>query len=70
MTNIDKNIPAPISRYAKYPFSKMEVGDSVFFAGEGHGSNCVHAAKRYFKRSNKKMTSRKEDGGIRIWRLE
>lgn len=66
---IDKNIPAPTAR-GKYNFSSLCVGDSIFFEGLGHDSNPVAAAKRFARRNGKKITVRKVQGGIRVWRIE
>ena len=71
MEQIESHIPAPKpAPYRRYPFAQMKPGDSVFFDGIDHDDNAVHAAKRYFKRTGKKMTARKENGGIRIWNVE
>lgn len=76
MITIDATVPIPefamqrSSGIRKYPFQKMEVGDSIFFENMTHDSNAIHAAKRYFSRNNKKMIARKQDNGIRIWRVE
>ena len=72
--NIEKNIPTPegsgSGRPAKYPFTKMEVGDSVFIAGGRQGCNELNAAKVYANRTGKRFSSRTVDGGLRIWRIE
>ena len=65
---IDNNIPVPAAR-SKYNFSNLGVGDSIFFEGLGHDSNPVAAAKIFARRSGKKITVRKVQGGIRIWRI-
>lgn len=70
---IEKNIPVPEQsgrgRRAKYPFSKMEVGDSVFFPGENSSSRCSIAAHAYGHRVGWKFSVRTMDGGVRIWRI-
>lgn len=68
MQTIEKGVQVPKQR-TKYVFSQMEVGDSIFFFGETQDSNCVAAAKMYFKRNGKRMTTKTEHGGIRIWRV-
>ncbi len=68
---IEKGVSPPETRGGnrKYVFPDMEIGDSVFLDGCGHDSNAVVAAKMYFRRTEKKMTARLVDGGIRIWRV-
>ena len=71
---IEKNIPIPeacggaITR--KYPFNEMEVGDSIFIEGRKGSYTPGNAAHNYGKNHGKKFTSRKENDGFRIWRIE
>lgn len=71
--DIEKGIAIPeITSAARdtYPFGKMEVGDSVFLYGmESTSSACV-SARQIGKRQGKKFTTRKMDGGVRIWRTQ
>ena len=72
---VDRDIPKPKStgkrgRPPKYPFSKMEVGDSAFFPGEKTLSNTYMAAANIGNRKGWKFSSRAVEGGIRIWRVE
>jgi len=72
MFKIENNIPQPephLGTKAKYPFTTMEVGQSVFIDGGKHDSNPAIAAKMYAKRSGKKFTIRKIDNGVRVWRV-
>lgn len=75
MITIDSSVPTPdfeVGKHSgmrKYPFQKMEVGDSIFFENTTHDSNSIQAAKRYFSRNGKTMIARKKDSGIRIWRV-
>lgn len=75
MISIDKSVPIPefamekSTGMRKYPFQKMEIGDSIFFENATHDSNSIHAAKRYFSRNKKTMIARKQGSGIRIWRI-
>ena len=75
MPEIEKGVPLPKkgshSKGTKYPFAKMAIGDSVFFANEPAGANSLPAigARMYAKASSKKFVSRKMDGGVRIWRM-
>ena len=68
---IEKDIPLPdrigSGRARKYPFSRMEVGDSFFAPVAG---NRIHSAVSQFsKRTGMKFTVKKVDGGCRVWRL-
>jgi hypothetical protein len=67
---IEKGIPIPrSSEYeAKYPFSKMEVGDS--FSVEERRESVASAARSYGCRVGKKFSIRKEGNGMRIWRVK
>ena len=75
MISIDKEVPIPefatekSTGMRKYPFPKMEIGDSIFFENATYDSNSIQAAKRYFSRNKKTMISRKQYNGIRIWRI-
>lgn len=72
---IEKNMPIPsvnrVGRPPKYDFSKMEVGDSVFFDGEVTtiGSSPYQSSKTYQRKSGKTFSARIMDGGLRIWRI-
>lgn len=69
---IDKGVPIPTSRWSgakrKYPFPDMEIGDSFFTdtKQETVGSSVA----TYAKFNNKKFTTRSENGGTRVWRIE
>ena len=66
MIKIDKNIPIPNSRrIPKYPWKGMAVGDS--FLIEGKTKFCQH---KMAKRHGMVITVRKENGGIRVWRVK
>lgn len=70
---IEKNVPVAslaTGRKPKYPFSKMEVGDSCFFEGaKPKGKECS-AAHSYGHVNGLKFCVRSMDGGLRIWRTE
>jgi hypothetical protein len=59
----------PSGREEKYGFSRLQPGQSVFIADESEAINARRAASAYGKRHGMKMTSRKVDGGFRIWRV-
>ncbi len=76
---IEKNvhIPAVHSKH-KYPWESMEVNDSVFFKAEKGDSlynlkrKVGPAARYYGDVTGKKFKTllMREDGGIRVWRIE
>lgn len=78
MVEIEKGVPVPVEEKpfagfarskSKYPFAEMEVGDSVFYEGESNGGK-VHASMvKSGQRHGRVFTSRKVDGGLRIWRI-
>lgn len=68
---IENNVAMPspyrnCGRAEKYPWSKLEVGQSFFAANIALMSGASHAGKRL----GKKFTTRKMDGGVRVWRVE
>jgi len=67
---IEKNIPMPLSTRggSKYPFLRMDVGDSVLLADltvSRVGSITGHARRK----AGFKFTSRTVKGGVRVWRI-
>lgn len=75
---IEKNIPIPPDRRGNnkstYPFNKMDVGDSVFFA-DPIGLKATRAAHGAGpKRKGRKFRSRRltenDQRGTRIWRVK
>lgn len=68
---IEKDMPAPPAAKgapAKYPFSTMEVGDSVFFEGATIPCRQYVAAMTLGRYKGWKFSGRNVQGGIRIWR--
>jgi len=67
---IEKGVPIPTTATAraKYPFPKMEVGDSFLIATELQ-NRVAQAAFHYGKRNNVKLTLRKVADGVRVWRI-
>ena len=76
---IEKDIPIPPARRSskrKYPFNKMQIGESILIEGDRkklRKASC--AAQVYGKRNSKKFISRllEKDGeffGVRLWRVE
>jgi hypothetical protein len=73
--NIDKKIPIP-NDHEKYHkgtqalLEKMEVGDSIFLGTRNEIASIRAQASCYGAKVGRKFTSRKMDGGWRIWRVE
>lgn len=64
---IDKKIPIPTdgrTGMMKYPWERMEVGDSFFVPGR---PRCGLAVPKSV--AGRKFTRRKTDGGMRVWRI-
>ena len=70
---IEKNISIIVNanaRRRKYPFDKMEVGDS-FKLNRSNKIRCACAAYQYGRRKDKKFTVRNiDDEHCRCWRIE
>lgn len=67
---IDKGIPLPPKgEYRrKFPFSQMEIGDSVFVADKRPAE--FAASMQYVRRKlGYRFTTRSENGGTRVWRI-
>lgn len=74
MIAIDKNVPVPPriggrpgGRPTKYPWLDMEIGDSFRTSGKRNsiGAAVAWATKQY----GRKFVTRREDDGVRIWRI-
>ena len=69
---IEKNIAIPpISRRRreiKYRFAEMQIGDSLFDTTK-RGHSLRNAASQWAKDHGVKFTSRRMDGGVRVWRV-
>jgi hypothetical protein len=71
--NIELNVPAPPRgigpRKTKYPFNNLPVGASLFAEGRA-GYQLRSAAFAWAARTEGKIvTSKAENGGVRIWRI-
>jgi hypothetical protein len=66
---IEKDVPltTKIRRYT-YPYKDMDVGDS-FFVADGKLPTINNANYRASKLLGWKFSARKQDGGIRVWRI-
>lgn len=74
IAKIEKNKPMPkankVGRKAKYPFSTMKVGDSIY--GDVSTSSLLASANNWAKRNKSKFTftAQKENEGARVWRTK
>ena len=64
---LDKDVPLPEAR-KRYPYKEMEVGDSFFVEGGGIQNIC-NQNYRTGKKLGKSFIARKEDNGVRVWRV-
>lgn len=73
MIEVDIGVPIPtiLGRTGsppKYPFKKMNIGDS--FRADIPTKSMSNAASAYSRRHGAKFTVRKEGNGSRVWRIE
>lgn len=70
---IDEGIPQPNSRQkgpqSRYPFSRMEVGDSFLVEGV-EGYKVRNAASRWGRANGKQLTVSRMVNGYRCWRVK
>lgn len=70
MQEIEKGVTPPKKRkYTRYPFSKMEVFDSVLFPLDPSNANTRRAALKYARDNNKIFVTKKTRDGLRVWRI-
>jgi len=75
---IEDGVPFPTGqvRKSKYPFGRMQIGQSVYVPGGKVGDNAYKAAKATEGRrtnsdgSSWRFVSAPEENGIRIWRVK
>ncbi|WP_324069876.1 MAG: hypothetical protein RSE15_05045 [Flavobacterium sp.] len=80
MVQIEKNIPipAPKKKECKYPFHKMEVGDSFFYPLKDECSTALlqmkisNASCTYNRKdkTGKKFKTTQLSNGVRVWRIQ
>lgn len=79
MVRIEKGVPIPNkcanSGNKKYPYESMQVGDSFMIALKkddySYTQNQARAsAKSASERTGHKYTTRRVEGGVRVWRVE
>lgn len=75
MTKIESGVPVPASykngRPPSYPFREMEVGQSIYIPATEVFPR--YAAKRAYaagRRAGFKFVCRRDDDGVRVWRVE
>lgn len=75
MTKIETGIPMPAyyknGRPASYPFRDMGIGESIYISVSE--ADPRHVAKRAYatgRRSGLKFACRRDEGGVRVWRVE
>lgn len=71
---IDKDVPIPASdpggRPEKYPWQKMEVGDSFLIPLESmKHKSAINLAYQAGQRTGRKFSGRRIEGGTRVWRI-
>lgn len=72
-SDIDKGVPIPAAgNRRRHNFSSMAIGDSLFFDTREKMESAASSARGYAKRNNPgfKVTSRKVEGGYRLWRIK
>lgn len=73
---IQKNIPAPHegTKFSRYPFKTMEIGDSFFVPDKDLTSmGSLYSATAQYKRRNNVTFKVKKfplEQGFRVWRIE
>lgn len=74
MYEIQENVEKPEvnrGRPRVYPFAEMNVGDSFLAEGDStSGCKAYLAAKSFERERELKFEGRKEEGGVRIFRVE
>jgi hypothetical protein len=71
---IERNVPPPptAATLQEYPFTEMNVGDSFWVEDpNGRVQARIQAKLCYYKRtSGTNWTTRRIDGGVRVWRIK
>lgn len=71
---IDKDLPIPRRRNGRrYPWREMAVGDSVFIPcenGETPEKTVMRLGNSFVYARPFRFTRRREEGGVRVWRIE
>lgn len=64
---VEKGYPIPERRCTKYPYGKMDVGDSFYCTEER--TRLYSSSSQYGLRNGMKFSVRKEGDGYRVWRI-
>jgi hypothetical protein len=64
---INKDVPLPIPK-RRYPYGLMEVGES-FLVQDGKLQIVCNANYRAGKKLGRKFIARREERGVRVWRV-
>ena len=68
MIAIEKGVPIPAGNESKYPWRKMEIGDSFYVAGVN--PTAIYTARaRAQRETGFKFCVKGIDGGTRVWRV-
>ena len=76
---VDKNVPLERKKkvHTRFPFDKMKVGDSFYIPKKDQLQSAavasVYAAANSYNKTFStriKISTRKDDGGLRVWRIE
>ena len=72
MIRLDRKKHTVPPKRGKYPWDQMKKGSSFFVAVEDFREECSlrAGASIQAKKRNWKITVRKTDGGVRVWRLK
>lgn len=66
---IEAGIKPPTNIRVGWPHKSMKVGQSFFIENRTMVAVC-NANNRYKKKLGWRFTARKQEGGIRVWRIE
>ena len=74
MIKVDKKVPHPghyraHGRNPKYPWREMKVGDSFYVEGV-KATTMISNAYQTGERLGMKFSVRKDDKGVRVWRMK
>ena len=64
---LTKDVPVPPDK-RRYPYRVMDVGDS-FFVAEGKLQVVCNNNYRTGKKLGRRFIARREEGGVRVWRV-
>lgn len=70
MFRIEKDVPVPVDGRNRFPFDRMEIGDSTVIKGSAVSS--LYAVLAYRKKKYKERYKTQNQGvgeGIRVWRI-